>query len=662
MSVNFRAGLAPAPNNPNANDAPPLQQPVAQPNVPTVEATAAAVSPLTTPPADDSALDSTDPTLTNRRSQLLALSKLRDDWLRVYKAIQEGDLKLVHHMLNEGLVPCLVEEDSGMPLDVELPKYFFMRLQDIELFDRFISLFSRFNMQVELYGHTIQAGNGILLRRLVQSGVEGWRTVSLKLGGLIASVISRGDVEQLNSLLQLKQERYPFQQLDWNAIWLSGMPLIKNSCAKIVAVLIPYLKPSQFSRECQANMFRRAGEAGDCRLVSALVEWLGDDIDTFSKSPFWRNEQDRFSPETLATIVKGGFPKEGISLPSPENPHAQEFQLVLYGPDLSNSPFAKMLVTAECSSKKIIDFVYCKALGVTKSPVFGGLLVRPKSRQPGRMAADLFRNGLAAPLAIQLAQKMSDFLKLSGLSAVNGPNLLGYIACLNECLHPDAVNPVQDSLSIAQAKVIHDASLAVLEEQFSGPIGFYSRALACIRTDGSVDITKLNLIYGTVMGLPMKIVQQIGATLETVCNEVMASAMPINLIKPGMTCADFKAAFHRWIQQGVAQRMINRLPQDLGLSIAKRDWNDFGEDSDINYKNDQVALAELMSPVNYLVTSVISQYGGLLAGDVEANSIAMVEACRAMPPDAFRQISHYDAELDSGDASSSSDTEDPDSE
>jgi hypothetical protein len=278
------------------------------------------------------------------------------------------------------------------------------------------------------------------------------------------------------------------------------------------------------------------------------------------------------------------------------------------------------------------------------------------------MALDLFRNGLAAPLAIQLAQKMSDFLKLSGLSAVNGPNRLGYIACLNECLHPDAVNPLRDSLSIAQATVIHDASLAVLEEQFSGPVGFYSRALACIRTDGSIDITKLNLIYGTVMGLPMKIVQQIGATLETVCDEVMASPMPINLIKPGMTCADFKAAFHRWIQQGVAQRMINRLPQDLGLSIAKRDWNDFGEDSDINYKNDQVALAELMSPVNYLVTSVISQYGGLLAEDVEANSIAMVEACRALPPDAFRQISHYDAELDSRDASSSSDNEDFDSE
>lgn len=353
MSVNFGAGLAPTPNNLNANDAPPPQQPVAQPNVPTVGSTAATASPLTTPPADDSALDSTDPTLTNRKSQLLALKKLRDDWVRVEKAIQEGDLKLVHHMLNEGLVPCLVEEDSGMPLDVELPKYFFMRLQDIELFDRFTSLFARFNMQVELYRHTIQAGNGILLRRLVQSGVEGWRAVSLKLGSLIASVLSRGDEEQLNSLLQLKKESYPLQQLDWDGIWLSSMPLKKNSSsAEVVAVLISHLKPSQFARVCQANMFRRAGEAGDYRLVTALVEWLGDDIDTFSESPFWRDEQGKLSPEALATIVKGGFPKEGISLPSPEKPNAQEFQLVLYGPDLSTSPFAHMLMTAEGSCKK----------------------------------------------------------------------------------------------------------------------------------------------------------------------------------------------------------------------------------------------------------------------------------------------------------------------
>ena len=77
MSVNFGAGLAPAPNNLNANDAPPPQQPVAQPNAPTVGATAATVSPLTTPPADGSALDSTDPTLTHRQSHRLALNKLR---------------------------------------------------------------------------------------------------------------------------------------------------------------------------------------------------------------------------------------------------------------------------------------------------------------------------------------------------------------------------------------------------------------------------------------------------------------------------------------------------------------------------------------------------------------------------------------------------------
>jgi hypothetical protein len=663
MSVNVGAGLAPAPINPNANDAPlSPQQPVAQPNAPTVGATAAAVSPLTTPPADGSALDSTDPTLTHRQSRRLALNKLCEDWVRVKKAIQDGNLNLVHRMLNEGLVPCLIEEDArGMSLIISIPKDLFMHLQDIELFDRFISLFAQNNMQVDLYRHTIQAGNGILLRRLVQSSVEGWRAVSSELGSLITSVLSRGDAKQLNALLQLKKESFSFQQFDWDGIWLSSMQSQKkSSSSEIVAVLILYLKPSEFSRVCQANMLRLAGEAGDFRLVAALVEWLGDDIDTFSESPFWRDEQGKLSPETLATIVKGGFPKEGISLPSPENPYAQEFQLVLYGPDLSNGPFAQMLVTAEGSSNILINFVFRKALGVTKGRIFSELSTRTQSRQPVQIATDLFQNGLAAPLAIKLAQKMGDFLKLSRLKAINSSEGFDFLAYLNECLHPDAVNPLQDSLSISQAKIIHDASLAVLEQQLGGPVGFYSRALACIRTDGSVDITELNLIYGMVMGLPMKIVQQIGVILETLCAEVMTSAVPLNLIKPGMTGADVQAAFHRWIQQGVAQRIVNRLPQDLGLSIAKRDWDYLDEDSDTDNEDAQVALVELISPINYLATSVISQYGSVLAEDIEANSIAIVEACRALPPDAFRPISHYDAELDSRDASSSSDNEDPD--
>ena len=662
MSVNFGAGLAPAPNNPNGNDAPPPQQPVAQPNAPTVGATAATASPLTTPPADDSALDSTDPTLTHRQSRRLALNKLCEDWVRVKKAIQDGNLNLVHRMLNEGLVPCLIEEDArGMSVIISIPKDLFMHLQDIELFDRFISLFAQNNMQVDLYRHTIQAGNGILLRRLVQSSVEGWRAVSSELGSLITSVLSRGDAKQLNALLQLKKESFSFQQFDWDGIWLSSMQSQKkSSSSEIVAVLILYLKPSEFSRVCQANMLRLAGEAGDFRLVAALVEWLGDDIDTFSESPFWRDEQGKLSPETLATIVKGGFPKEGINLPSPENPYAQEFQLVLYGPDLSNGPFAQMLVTAEGSSNILINFVFRKALGVTKGRIFSELSTRTQSRQPGQIATDLFQNGLAAPLAIKLAQKMGDFLKLSRLKAINSSEGFDFLAYLNECLHPDAVNPLQDSLSIAQAKIIHDASLAVLEQQLGGPVGFYSRALACIRTDGSVDITELNLIYGMVMGLPMKIVQQIGVILETLCAEVMTSAVPLNLIKPGMTGADVQAAFHRWIQQGVAQRLINRLPQDLGLRIAKRDWDN--DDSDIDNEDALVTLAELTSPLNYLVTSMISQYGADLAENIEVNSTAMVEACRALPPDAFRQISHYDADLDSTDEVSSSADEDSDSE
>ena len=664
MSVNFGAGLAPAPNNPNANDAPPPQQPVAQPNAPTVGATAATISPLTTPPADGSALDSTDPTLTNRQSHRLALNKLREDWIRVEKAIQEGDLKLVHHMLNEGLVPCLVEEEkSGMSVLTRLPKDLFKHLQDTDLIDRFINLFVQHNLRADLYQYTIYAGNGIMLRRLVQSGVKGWQTVPQHFDSLIFDAMIRGGAKQLNALLQLQKESYPNQKLDWDGIWLSSMQSKKNSSSsEIVAVSIPYLKPSQFSRVCQANMFRRAGEAGDHRLVTALVEWLGDDIDTFSESPFWQNEQGKFSSETLATIVRGGFPIEGIRLPPPEHKNAQELQIVLYGPKLSNSPFAQMLVTSEGSSKKIINFVFCKALDVTVDPFLARLPVITQFRSEAQMAIDLFRNGLAVPLAIKLAQKMRGFLLLSKQTFVYGTHGLAYLACLNECLHPDAVDPFQDQLSIEQAKVIHGALLTILEEQFGGPVGFFSRALACIEIDGSVNTDKLSIIYRYRIGLPQNIVAQIGATLKALCAEVMASAVPLNLIKPGMTGADLQAAFHRWIQQGVAQRIVNRLPQDLGLSIAKRDWNDVDEDSDIDDEDRQVALVELISPLNYLVTSVISQYSADLAENIESNSTAMVEACRALPPDAFRVIGRYGTELDFSDDSSSSDLQSSDSE
>jgi hypothetical protein len=321
-----------------------------------------------------------------------------------------------------------------------------------------------------------------------------------------------------------------------------------------------------------------------------------------------------------------------------------------------------MLVTSEGSSNKIINFIFYKALDVTVGPFLARLPVITQSRSEAQMAIDLFRNGLAVPLAIKLAQKMRGFLLLSKQTFVYGTHGLAYLACLNECLHPDAVDPFQDQLSIEQAKVIHGALLTILEEQFGGPVGFFSRALACIEIDGSVNTDKLSIIYRYRIGLPQNIVAQIGATLKALCAEVMASAVPLNLIKPGMTGADLQAAFHRWIQQGVAQRIVNRLPQDLGLSIAKRDWNDVDEDSDIDDEDRQVALVELISPLNYLVTSVISQYSADLAENIESNSTAMVEACRALPPDAFRVIGRYGAELDSSDDSLSSDLQSSDSE
>jgi hypothetical protein len=409
-------------------------------------------------------------------------------------------------------------------------------------------------------------------------------------------------------------------------------------------------------------MFHRAAEMGDHHLVAALVEWLDDGIDTLLPSDFWKFVPSKFSPETLATLVRGGFPIEGIRLPPPTQKNAQELQIVLYGPKLSKSPFAQMSVATEGSSNIIINFVFRKALGVTKGRIFSELSTRAQLRQPDQIATDLFQNGLAAPLAIKLAQKMGNFLKLSRLQAINSSEGFAFLAYLNECLHPDAVNPLQDSLSVAQAKIIHDASLAVLEQQLGGPIGFYSRMLACIGLGGSVNGMQLSVNFQQAMGLPINIVQQLGATLRRLCDEVMASTVPLNLIKPGMTGADVQAAFHRWIQQSVAQRIVNRLPQDLGLSIAKRDWNHVDENSDTDNDDDQVALSELISPINYLVTSVISQYGRVLAEDIETNSIAIVEACRSLQLNPSTPVDPYDTELDSTDEVSSSADEDSDSE
>ncbi len=126
MSVNFGAGPAPTPNNPNAGDAPPPQQPVgppnALPNAPTMGAAAPAASPLQPAVVGDTIANSTPPTLNARQSLSLNLKKLGDDWVRVEKAILEGDLKLVHRMLDAGLVPCVVDEDdSGKSVYTSLP-------------------------------------------------------------------------------------------------------------------------------------------------------------------------------------------------------------------------------------------------------------------------------------------------------------------------------------------------------------------------------------------------------------------------------------------------------------------------------------------------------------------------------------------------------------
>lgn len=662
MSVNFGAGLAPVPNNPNAHDAPPPQQPVAQPNAPTVGTTAAIASPLDTPVADGGIVNSTEPTLKPRQVDSAALKKLRADWIKVDQAILAGDIKSVHRILDEGLeILVKVKNKSNSVTLNAFPKDVFKDLQDIGLIDRFINLFAQHHLQSTLHHRAIQAGNSILLRRLVQSGVEGCRDESIPLSQLAASALRRGDAEQLDACFQLKKEIYPKHKLDWNSIWLycpksSTLSLTVDT----VAVLVGHLKAADFSNANLAFMFQRAAETGVDRTVSCLVDWFGDAISQFAKSVEWKDAQDGFSLATFTTLVKGGFPREGIRLPSSRHEQAQEYQLVLFGPKLSNSPFAKVSSGPDCAPKDVINFVFQCAFGRTRGSFLSLLPLDAQWLREHEIANALFENGVTPPLAIKIAQAMRAYLKLTQQSFVMGAHGLSYLTYLNECVQPDSFNPLQDPLSIEQAKTIHDALLTVIEQKFGGPLGFFSRALACIGTDGAVNASKLDLIYLQGIGLPTKIVAQIGRTLQILCAEVMAGTMPLNLFKPGMTGVEFQAVFHRWIQQGVAQRIVNRLPQDLGRSSAKRDWSYVDEDSDGDDAADLTEAAELISPVNYLVTSVIRQYGADLAENIEVNSKRMVEACRALPADAFQRVGRDDADSDSSDDGSSSADEDSD--
>jgi len=86
MSVNFGAGVAAAPNQPNVDGAPPPQQPLAPAHHPSVTTVAAAVSPLNAPPVDDSSLASSNPTLTSRASFAAAMNKLSADWAKREKS------------------------------------------------------------------------------------------------------------------------------------------------------------------------------------------------------------------------------------------------------------------------------------------------------------------------------------------------------------------------------------------------------------------------------------------------------------------------------------------------------------------------------------------------------------------------------------------------
>ena len=139
-------------------------------------------------------------------------------------------------------------------------------------------------------------------------------------------------------------------------------------------------------------MFYRAAEAGEHRLVTSLVKWLGDGFSQFAKSVDWKYAQRLFSIEMFTVLVKGDFLHEGLQLPLPEHKQAKDFQLALFGPKLSNSPFAKLSCAFDRTSIDVIAFVFGCAFGHAKGSFLNPISPEAQWRRPGEIANALVRS------------------------------------------------------------------------------------------------------------------------------------------------------------------------------------------------------------------------------------------------------------------------------
>jgi hypothetical protein len=648
MSFNIGGNPPPVPGNlpdQNAPPAPPAQPVAPAVNAPVMNAAAPPAQPLEVPESTNADLPSSEPTFAEKEAganqPATQVERYKWGWKKVEAALQRGDTAFVHRMLDQGLLPFLVEEDqSGIHISCLVP---WGQMLDIELIDRLIDLSVRQGMQSDIYSDAFDTGNGVLLLRLVQSAVGGWQEVPQHLEKMIAQAVKGNDVTQLAALLRIWKEHCPTCQIDWQDIWESMHHLPSIDLLK---VLVRELQPDRFSEYTLAQMFQLAMIDRKVEAVACLCGWLADDIAAFAQSEVWKVVQDLRTVDELITLARGGLPVAREVFPPPGKPMAGEFQLALFGPKLAKGDFAKMLVAESCSSAEVISFVLRAALP-------GSVLLLWTFHSCSLLSAEgiasaLFRKGLTPALSIKLALAMAEYLQAGTSRFGRIYSRLDFLACLNEAIHPDAVDPLTDPLSIEQAHVIHDAALEEVKRILGQPEAFFAFALACIRPDGTVNFGKLGLIYGTSNGLPNALVAQIGKTLNTLCAEVMAGALPPTLFRPGMTGAEFQQAFHDWIRQGVARLIITRLPRELGATIAKRDWGQADEDSDD--ADNAVAAFELAAPVNYLVTSVIRQYGDILAENPEESVAAILDVFRALPADAFNHLPKVIANDDSSSA------------
>jgi hypothetical protein len=612
----------------------PPQQGVPAGNPPVMNVPAPGVSPLPLPSSSNENILSSEPALSLSDDDGHRYKKYIDDWMLVASAIRNGDKAGVHRLLDQGLIPGLIKKyENGCERTLSFVSTdIFQTLRDVDLIDRFINLYVKHGMQYKLFDLSYLTNHDLLLHRLFQSVIERRKDVRESLEYLMIKAIRQGDSEKLKHLFRTWKESCPECKPDWDQVYRESCDS-KIPDLEIMKILASELKPDIFFEDTWVKIFHQAARSRQVELVARLCEWLDGLLDEFAECDEWRRVQHGLALEELEPLIMGGFPITAEILPQPDHEKARDYQLTLYGPALSKSAFANLLRAEPYSPAKIMNFLCRSAYVDGKIPATSGALtvLNPKlPLQGNEIAYVLFQTGVSPSLAIKLAHPMADYLRTTCHIIGTNQQRIGFYACLNECIGPDAVEPLQDPLAIEQSQAIHTAMVEHVREIFGEPVDFFAGSLACIRSDGTIDSGKLALIYGNGRGLPTVLVAQIDTTLKTVCSEVMARPVPVTVFKAGMTGFDILRVFHDWIRKEVARMIILRLPQELGRAVSRTAT---GSAEGSNGNLTESTAFYFSASVNYLAASVISQYAKILQADFAGSVTAMFEACRGLPDD-----------------------------